>query len=108
VPDFITISAHSIGVGDPDSHQIADVAFTTDLTTATTQLTAAIGTEPTVIPVPATSCNAATSIYDWGGLQIAFDPYMTDIGGHNSSPRSLNPRPPAGWNLMRHSTKWSG
>jgi hypothetical protein len=31
--------------------------------------------------VPATSCQAASSIYDWGGFQIAFDPYMTDIGG---------------------------
>ena len=81
VPAFIVVTAHGVGVGDSDSRQIADVLFTTDLTTAAAQLTAAIGTAPTVIPVPATSCQAATSIYDWGGLQITFDPYMTDIGG---------------------------
>jgi hypothetical protein len=43
-------------------------------------LAAVIG-NPTVTPVPATSCNAATSSYDWGGLQITFDPFLTDIGG---------------------------
>jgi len=80
VPAFVEISAHSIGVGSTHSEQLVDVPFTTDLSTAAAALTAVIG-PPTVIPVPATSCRAASSIYDWGGLQIAFDPYMTDIGG---------------------------
>ncbi|MCU1579544.1 MAG: hypothetical protein JWP19_1748 [Rhodoglobus sp.] len=80
VPAFVVISAHGVGVGDSDSRQIADVPFTTDLARAAAQLTTAMGTAPTVIPVPATPCQAATSIYDWGGLQITFDPYMTDIG----------------------------
>jgi len=59
---------------------LLNVPFTTDAAAAATALTAVIG-PPTVIPVAATSCNAASSIYDWGGFQIAFDPYMTDIGG---------------------------
>ena len=80
VPAFIVLSAHSVSVGDSDSRQIADVPFTTDLTTAAAELTAAIGTAPTVTPVPATSCEAATAIYDWGGLQIAYDSY-TIVGG---------------------------
>lgn len=80
VPAFIEISAHSVGVGSASSEQLVDVPFTTDLTAAATALTAVMGA-PTVIPVPATSCTAASSIYDWGGFQIAFDPYMTEIGG---------------------------
>jgi hypothetical protein len=79
VPAFVEITAHSIGVGSTHSEQLVDVPFTTDLSTAAAALTAVIG-PPTVIPVPATSCRAASSIYDWGGLQLAFDPYMTDTG----------------------------
>jgi hypothetical protein len=75
VPAFVNISALSIGVGDSDSLQLVDVPFTTDLATAAAQLTAAI-----VTPVAATACFPATQIYDWGGLQIAYDPFMTDFG----------------------------
>lgn len=80
VPAFVSISAHSISVGDSDSRLLVNVPFTTDLATAAAALTSAIGTEPTVIPVPATSCEAATAIYDWGGLQITYDSYMTTVG----------------------------
>ena len=79
-PAFVEVTAHSVGVGSTRSEQLVDVPYTTDLTTAAAALTAVIGA-PTVIPVPATSCRAASSIYDWGGFEIAFDPYMTDIGG---------------------------
>ena len=79
-PAFIEVSAHSVGVGTASSEQILNVPYTTDVATAAAALTAVIGA-PTVIPVAATSCNAARSIYDWGGFQIEFDPYMTDIGG---------------------------
>jgi len=79
-PAFLEINAHSVGVGSASEEQLLNVPFTTDAATAAAALTAVIGA-PTVIPVPATSCQAASSIYDWGGFQIAFDPYMTDIGG---------------------------
>lgn len=79
-PAFLEISAHSVGVGSARSEQLLDVPFTTDVATAAASLTAVIGA-PTVIAVPATSCQAARSIYDWGGFQIEFDPYMTETGG---------------------------
>jgi len=79
-PAFLEINAHSVAVGSVSEEQLLNVPFTTDAAAAATALTAVIG-PPTVIPVAATSCNAASSIYDWGGFQIAFDPYMTDIGG---------------------------
>jgi hypothetical protein len=79
VPAFVVLTAHSVGVGDSDERQILNVPFTTDLTTAATALTGILGA-PTVTPVPATSCDPATAIYDWGGLQITHDPYLT-VGG---------------------------
>jgi hypothetical protein len=79
-PAFIEVTAHSVGVGSAHSEQLVDVPYTTDVATAAAALTAVIG-PPTVTSVPATSCQAARSIYDWGGFQITFDPYMTDIGG---------------------------
>lgn len=79
-PAFIEVTAHSVGVGSASSEQLVNVPYTTDVRTAAAALAAVIGA-PTVIPVAATSCDAARSIYDWGGFQIQFDPYMTDIGG---------------------------
>jgi hypothetical protein len=80
--DFIAVNAHEVGVADTTERQIADFPFTLDLATAAAGLGAAIGIPPTVTPVAATSCEAATAIYSWPGLRMFAKPTGVTFGGN--------------------------
>jgi hypothetical protein len=80
--DFIGVTAHDVAVADTTERQIADFPFTLDLATAATGLGAAIGIAPTVTPVAATSCSAATAIYTWPGFRMYAKPTGVTFGGN--------------------------
>ena len=79
--DFISLTAHDIGVADTTERQVADFPFTMDLASAATGLGHAIGVAPTVTPVAATSCAAATAIYSWPGFSMYAKPDGVTFGG---------------------------
>ncbi|MEP6481568.1 MAG: hypothetical protein ABJA94_06120 [Rhodoglobus sp.] len=79
-PAFVVISAHGVGVGATNSRQLIDIPYTTDIATAAAQFSTTIGVQPTVTPVPATACAAATATYDWGGIKFSTDALSAGLG----------------------------
>lgn len=81
VPQVILVSSHSVTVTSADGATVADIPYSTDVASATSQISAILGSAPALSTIAATSCDPETTVYDWGGFQLLTPvPFADEFG----------------------------